>query len=224
MKAFEKLMYPLLVIILIWVVYVSRTHSSYFESQLVAEDGLVSWAIFWTLLFAAFMCFYRILILTPFKRGASFYSMLAFQGITFLFFALDEVSWFQPIFNYDIPYFIKSRNALEQMNLRHLIIFGVELKDLVFTLVVKIMATLYFLILPFFYSRLEILKNNVNHFAIPLPRYSQVGAYMVLALFMLIIPSENRHIVFEFCFYWILVLMIYTPLNDEIFSRKSLVR
>lgn len=224
MKAFEKVMYPLLVIILIWVVYVSRTHASYFESQLVAEDGLVSWAIFWTLSFAALMCFYRILILTPFKRGATFYVMLAVQGSIFAAFALDEVSWFQPILNYDVPGFIKSRNVLGQMNIRHLVVFGEQLKDFVFTLFVKIVATLYFLILPFFYSRLEILKKNVNHFAIPLPRYSQVGAYAVLALFMLIIPSENRHIVFEFCFYWILVLMLYTPLNDEIFSRKSLIR
>lgn len=224
MKAFEKMMYPLLVIILVWVVYVSRTHTSYFESQLVAEDGLVSWAIFWTLMFASLMCFYRILILTPFRRGATFYSMLAIQGIIFFLFALDEISWFQHILKYETPLFIKNRNVTGQMNLRHFVIFGVQLKDLVFTLAVKVLATLYFFILPFFYSRLEILKNNVNHFAIPLPRYIQVGAYAVLSLFMLIIPSENRHIVFEFCFYWILVLMMYHPLNDEIFSRKSLVR
>lgn len=224
MKAFEKVMYPLLVIILVWVVYVSRTHTSYFESQLVAEDGLVSWAIFWTLLFASFMCFYRTLILTPFKRGATFNSMLVIQGIVFFVFALDEISWFQHVLQYETPAFFKTRNILGQMNLRHLVIFGVQLKDLVFALGVKIVATLYFFVLPFFYSRLEILKKNVNHFAIPLPRYTQVGAYAILSLFMLIIPSSNRHIVFEFCFYWILVLMMYHPLNDEIFSRKSLVR
>lgn len=224
MKAFEKLMYPLLVIILIWVVYVSRTHTSYFESQLVAEDGLVSWTIFWTLLFASIMCFYRTLILTPFKRGAIFNAMLVIQGIIFFVFALDEISWFQHVLKYESPQFFQARNALGQTNLRHLVIFGVQLKDLVFALGVKILATLYFFVIPFFYSRLEILKKNVNHFAIPLPRYTQVGAYAVLSLFMLIIPSANRHIVFEFCFYWILVLMMYNPLNEEIFSRKSLVR
>lgn len=224
MKTFEKVMYPLLIIILVWVVYVSRTHASYFESQLVAEDGLVSWAIFWTLMFASLMCFYRVIILTPFKRGSIFYSMLTLQAVVFFLFALDEVSWFQQVFQYETPAFIGRRHVTGQMNLRQLIIFGTPLNDVVFTLGVKVIATLYFLIFPFFYSRLDIIKNKFNQFAIPLPRYTQVGAYAILALFMLIINSENRHIVFEFCFYWILVLMMYNPINDEIFSRKSLVR
>lgn len=224
MKGFEKLMYPLLVVILVWVVYVSRTHTSYFESQLVADDGLVTWAMFWTLMFASLMCVYRAIILKPFKRGAYFTAMLLLQGAAFFFFAMDEISWLQRVIGYNSPGFFLNRNVHGQTNFHDLVIMGFPLNEIVFTLTVKIIATLYFFVLPFFYGRLEILKQYVNQFAIPLPRYTRVGAYAVLAVFMLFIPSTNRHIVFEFCFYWILVLMMYNPLNDEIFSRRSLVR
>ncbi len=224
MKAFEKLMYPLLVIILCWVVYVSRTHGPYFESQVVGQDGLISWASFWTLLFAAVMCFFRASILRPFHRGKFFTTGLVVQGFLFLFFAMDEMSWLQRVIGFESPDFFKLRNVLGQTNFYNLVIMGVRLNSIIFTLAVKIAATLYFFVLPFLYNRWPIVKESFNNYGIPMPRYTQVGAYAVLAAFMLIIPSENRHTVFEFCFYWILVLMMYHPLNDDIFSRKSLVR
>ncbi len=224
MKVFEKIMYPLLVIILVWVTYVSRTHTSYFESQLVAEDGLVSWAMFWTILFASFMCLYRAIILKPFKRGNYFTLMLVTQGFIFFFFAMDSMSWLQHEIGFKTPMLIASRNIQGKMNFYDLVIFNFRLSDVVFTLVVKILATLYFLVFPFVYDKINFLKSNVNQYAIPIPRYTQVGAYLALCLFMLIIPLENRYIIFEFCFYWILVLMMYHPLNSEVFSRKSIVR
>jgi hypothetical protein len=83
---------------------------------------------------------------------------------------------------------------------------------------------LYFIVLPFFYTKLERIKVIVNRFAIPLPRYIQTGAYIVLAGLVGLIPSDLKYVIFEFGFYWILVLMMYNPLNDEVFSRISLIR
>ena len=110
------------------------------------------------------------------------------------------------------------------MNIHHLVIGGFHVNDIIFTLAIKIIATLYFLILPFSYKRFDRLKSFVNRYAIPLPRYTHTAAYAVIALLMSLIPSDLRYIVFELCFYWILVLMMYNPLNDEVFSRVSLVR
>jgi hypothetical protein len=216
-------MYPLLLVLVCFSIYYSRVNPDYFEHHLAGEGGLFQWLIFSTITFASIMCFYRASILKPF-RGGLFSTCLIIAGFVFLIFALDEISWGQLIFHYDTPEFIKVRNTQGEMNIRDLVIAGFEVKDIIFTLSIKILATLYFLIIPFFYKRLDQLRRFVNRFAIPLPRYTQIAAYFVMVLVMMAIPSSLRHIVFELCFYWILVLMMYNPLNDEVFSRKSLVR
>lgn len=223
MKIFEKIMYPILVICLALAIYISRTNLYYFESAMVVDQGFFQWMIFSTLMFASIMCFYRASILRPF-RGNVFASCLIFTGGVFLAFAMDEMSWFQDILGYNSPQFFQDHNTKMRVNIHHLVIFGFHLNNLIFTFAIKILATLYFLVLPFFYTKLDKIKTVVNRFAIPLPRYSQIGAYLILAGLVALIPSDFRYVIFEFGFYWILVLMMYNPLNDEIFSRKSLVR
>lgn len=216
-------MYPVLVVLIFFYMYHARNNPAYFESQLAVEGGPLQWLIISTLIFASLMCFYRASILRPF-RGGVFAACCVVTGIVFLIFALDEMSWGQIVFNYQTPDFIAARNSMGEMNIRHLVIAGFEITDIIFTLGIKILATLYFIVLPFFYSRLDQIKNFVNRFAIPLPRYTQTAAYALAAILMSFIPSALRYIVFELVFYWILVLMMYNPLNDEVFSRKSLVR
>lgn len=223
MKLFEKVMYPILILFLGLAVYYSHTDLRYFESTMAVEDGVFQWMIFYTLLFGSVMCFYRASILKPF-RGNTFASCLVVGGIIFLGFALDEMSWGQRIIGFKSPEFFQTHNTKMQVNLHHLVIYGNHINNMIFTLAIKILATLYFLVLPFFYPKLEKIKSFVNRFAIPLPRYTQTGAYLVLAGLTILIPSDLRYVIFEFGFYWILVLMMYNPLNDDIFSRKSLVR
>lgn len=223
MKLFEKIMYPILLIIIFFAIYLAKTDLNYFESTLAVPGGLFQCIIFGTLLFASIMCFYRASILKPF-RGGTFSFCLIIMGVIFLAFALDEVSWGQTFFGFETPEFFKTRNIKGEMNFHHLVIGGFHVNDIIFTLTIKVIATLYFLVLPFSYKRLDRLKAFVNRYAIPLPRYSHTAAYAVIAILMSFIPSNLRYIVFELCFYWILVLMMYNPLNDEIFSRVSLVR
>lgn len=223
MKLFEKIMYPILIIFLSLAIYLSHKNLLFFESALVAEDGFFQWMIFYTLLFASIMCFYRASILKPF-RGMTFATCLVLGGIIFLAFAMDEISWGQRLFDFSTPNFFITHNTKMQLNFHHLVLNGFHVNNIVFTLGIKIIATLYFLVLPFFYTKLEQLKSFVNRFAIPLPRYTQTGAYLILAGLVSLIPSDLRFVIFEFGFYWILVLMMYNPLNDEVFSRRSLVR
>jgi hypothetical protein len=216
-------MYPILIIFLITAIYYSRTNLFYFESAMVADDGFFQWMIFGTLMFASLMCFYRASILKPF-RGGAFATSLIVSGVVFLIFAMDEMSWGQRIFDFSSPLFFINHNTKMQFNLHHLVLNGFHFNNIVFTLAIKVLASLYFLVLPFFYTKINDIKKTVNRFAIPLPRYTQTGAYLILAILVRLIPSDFRFVVFEFGFYWILVLMMYNPLNDEIFSRKSLNR
>ena len=223
MKLFEKIMYPILILFLLVAIYVSRTDLFYFESAMVAEDGFFQWMIFYTLLFASVMCFYRASILKPF-RGSVFAACLIVAGVVFLCCAMDEISWGQHLFGFQSPEFFLNHNTKMLTNIHHLVIGGFHLNNVIFALSIKVLATLYFLIFPFLYPKRPRIKTFVNRFAIAIPRYTQVGAYIVLAGLVSLIRSDLRYVIFEFGFYWILVLLMYNPLNDEIFSRKSLVR
>jgi hypothetical protein len=216
-------MYPILMIFLVLAIYVSRTNLSFFESAMVSEDGFFQWMTFYTLLFASLMSFYRSNILKPF-RGNTFAFFLIASGIIFLVLALDEMSWLQRVFGFQSPQFFEQYNTSMKVNFHHLVLYGFHFNNLIFTIGIKILGTIYFLVLPYLYKKVEKFKNFVNRFAIPLPRYTQTGSYVVLVLLVGLIPSDLRYVIFEFGFYWIFALMMYNPLNDEIFSRISLIR
>jgi len=216
-------MYPLLVLFLIYAYYRAQVDLQHFEEELIADNGMYQGVIFATLLFSSIMCFYRANILRPF-RGTVFSGAQIILGFLFFCFAMDEISWMQRVFDFPSPQFFLKYNTKGQMNLHHLVIDGFYVNNIVFTLGVKIIASLYFLIFPFLYPKSEKLRFMVNRYAIPLPRYTQLIAYAVLALFVKFIPSEHSYVIFEFGFYWLLVLLMYNPINEEVFSRKSLVR
>jgi hypothetical protein len=216
-------MYPIFVFLMVFAIYFSHHDLIKFEEQLVADDGFFQWTIFSTLIFASILCFWRASILKPF-RGAVFATASITLGSIFFIFALDEISWGQRIFNFPSPIYFLEHNTHGQTNVHHLIVNGIYINNLVFTFSVKIIATLYFLIVPYLYPKVEKLKYFFNHYAIPIPRYTQVGAYLVLAIMTGFIKSEFKYVIFEFGFYWILALMMYNPLNEEIFCRKSLIR
>jgi hypothetical protein len=223
LKLIEKVFYPVLFCLLGIAIYYSRTNMVYFESVIVADDGIFQKIIFFTIFFASVMCFYRASILKPF-RGSLFAVSQIFLGVIFFIFSMDEISWMQRIFHFASPLFFQSHNIRGQMNFHNLTINGFYVNDLVFTLAIRILATLYFLILPFLYPRYVEVRNFVNRFAIPLPRYTQTAVYVLLAFSVHLIHSKFYYVVFELGFYWLLVLMMYNPLNDDVFSRKTLNR
>jgi hypothetical protein len=223
LKLIEKIFYPILFILLGIAIYYSHTNMTYFESVIIPDDGIFQKIIFVTILYASVMCFARASMLKPF-RGSLFAACQVCLGILFFTFAMDEVSWLQRIFHFSTPAFFQAYNIRGQMNFHHLVINGFYVNALVFTLGIKIVATLYFLILPFLYPRKEKVRKIVNRFAIPLPRYTQTSVYILLAVLVHLIHSQFYYVVFELGFYWLLVLMMYNPLNEEVFCRKTLNR
>jgi len=181
-------MYPLFVIFFGLAIYRSQTDLRHFESM-VSDNGLFQWMIFATLIFASVMCFYRASILKPF-RGSVFSTFQVLLGIVFLAFALDEISWTQIIFNFKSPEFFYTHNSKLQLNFHNLILVGFHVNHIVFTLSIKILATLYFLIIPYLYPRSIQIKNFVNQYAIAIPRYTHTVAYVIMGIMTTFIPSD----------------------------------
>lgn len=223
MKLFEKVMYPVLIILVAFFLYSAKFDQEYYFNELVSVGGLVQWLTIWTLVFASIVCFYRAYILKPF-RGSFFATCSIIFGFIYLIFALDEMSWGQIVFNFKSPEFFLQRNALGETNLRHLTFMGFELSDIIFTFAIKLLASLYFIVLPLTYLKVPAIKKFANRLSLPVPRYTQIAAYVIFGALMFLFPVGTKHVIFEFIFYWLLVLLMYNPLNEEVFSRKSLVR
>lgn len=219
MKKFEKLMYPILLLMLAWAHTWAHINSHTLNEDLMHDNGIFNRLIFLSILFTSLMCFYRASILRPF-RGDVFSLSMFFQGVLFFVFAMDEISWFQEILGYQVPQFFLTYNAKKEVNFHHLIFFGYHINNIIFTLAVKIIATLYFFILPSAYVRSKRVKSFVNQFAVPVPKLFHLVSFLLLAPTAFALDSEYNYVIFQLGFYWIVVLMMYNPMNGEYFSRR----
>ena len=110
------------------------------------------------------------------------------------------------------------------MNIHNLKFSGVKLNKLVFGLILGICVVFYFLVLPFLYRKKDSVKKFIDSWAIPIPHYYHIVAYLALAGMAELIAGGKKGEILEFGGCWIFLLMSFQPLNRVIFSRKSLKR
>lgn len=223
----EKLCFILVFAICILGVYFSRTDLQYFEGVFVREDGFIEWLTVFALFTGVVLNVYRANILSPF-RGRRFLFGLYFMAALFFFGFAEEISWgqriFESLFDFKVPNFFLKYNSQGEMNIHNLRFSGVKLNKLIFGLFLGICVVFYFLILPFIYRKKESVKNFIDSFAIPIPHYYHIVAYLMLALLVEGIAGGKKGEILEFGGCWIVLLMSFQPLNRALFSRRSFKR
>ena len=223
MFTLEKVSYVLVLIAAIIGVVSSNTNLLWYEGFYVKEDGIIEWLTVLGLFLGAVVCFYRASILRPF-RGALFVICTVFLGLLFLFGLGEEISWGQRIFDIKSSEFFLQNNSQGETNIHNLIVSGKKINKIVFGTILGILIGIYFLILPFLYRKFEKVKNLVDKFAIPLPKYFHIAAYLVLVGLTELIAGGKKGEILEFGGVWIFVLMTFSPYNRDLFSRKSFER
>tara|TARA_Y100000590_G_scaffold281237_2_gene316330 strand:- start:221398 stop:222048 length:651 start_codon:yes stop_codon:yes gene_type:complete len=209
-------------------IYFSRTDLRYYEGTYVVEDGFIEYLTVLALFMCGFLCFYRASILRPFKKPLFIFSLI-FMGLVFVFGVGEEISWAQRIIGFETPEFFKKYNTQGEFNFHNLRFGGgasnpgekgFRVNRIIFGTGLGIGVAIYFLILPVLYRKKENIKKLINKFALPLPRNYHIIAYLILFGLVQLIPTSKKGEILEFGGCWIFLLMMFEPLNREIFSRR----
>lgn len=226
-KILERIAFVVVFTLCFLGVYFSRTDLSFYEGVYVREDGFIEWMTFLSLLMGCILNIYRANILSPF-RSLRFIVGLYVMAALFFFGLGEEISWgqriYQSLFDFKVPEFFLKYNTQGEMNIHNLSFGGVRINKLLFGLVLGICVVFYFLILPFLYRKVEKVKEFVDSWAIPLPHYYHILAYLLLAGLCEFIDGGKKGEILEFGGCWIFLLMSFQPYNRCIFSRVSLKR
>lgn len=202
----EKVVLAAVVIVCLLGLYHSLTDLTFFEKRYLREDGFIEWLTVIGLMLGAFICFYRSRVLSPF-RDKIFVRALILQSFLFVLFVGQEISWGQRL-----------------LNLGSLASTDKSINRVLFGLTLGVIVGFYFLIAPVLYNKMEGVKVFVNRFAIPVPRLIHILCYVALLAMVQFIAGKHSGEILEFGGVWIFLLMIYHPLNREVFSRKTLDR
>jgi len=222
-KTLERLAFAFVLIMSLLGVYYSRADLKFYESSYCGEDGPIEWLTVLALFTGMVMSIYRARILAPF-RSHKFIYCLYFAAFIFFFGMMEEISWGQRIFDYNVPEFFRKYNTQGETNFHNLYFGNFRVNKIIFGSILGIAVVFYFLILPFLYRKYEVVKEKVNNWALPLPRFYHIIAYIILAILVESISGGKKGEILEFGGSWIVLLMLFEPFNREIFSRKMMDR
>ena len=223
MRLSEKLLFLFTFSVVITGVVISHVNLDYYQAVFTREDYFLEWATVVALTLGMVTCLYRIKILSKF-RELPFLLGLGFMSFMFLFGLGEEISWGQRIFGWQTNEWFCTYNTQCETNFHNLKFGELKINKLFFGLILGICIAFYFLSLPFLFRKFEKVKSFVNSWAIPIPKYHHIAAYLLLFILAQTIPGHKKGEILEFGGCWIFYIMILSPLNREHFSRKSFVR
>jgi hypothetical protein len=187
----------------------------------VAEDHLVEWMTVLGLLLGFGVCIMRFLKLLR-KRGWWFLAVTLLLAVFLFFAAGEEISWGQRLLGIQSSDYFKENNAQGETNLHNLVVDGVKLNKLIFTLVLGVIMGIYLVMIPIVHAKNGALKKFLDRSAVPVPRLYQIIAFGVMALITTLIPDGKNAELLECGAALLFFLMIRFPNNAYLFSASSL--
>lgn len=213
----EKLILLLIVMILALGFYFFNTNVPRFETY-VQEDGVVEWLTVLGLILGSVTCFYRLFILRK-QRKPWFLFVVFIMGLGLFFAAGEEISWGQRIFHIQSSEFFLKNNAQGETNLHNLVVGGLKVNKIVFSIGLVAAMGLYLVFFPLIYKRSASFKRFVDKSGIPIPFAYQVISILVVFALTEMIRHGKRAELLEAGIALLFFLIIYRPLNKEIFSK-----
>ena len=136
---------------------------------IIREDGVIEYLTASFLLFASIKLFF--LFLKIYKKYSVFnFGLLSYSLVLFFGFG-EEISWGQRIFGIQSPSFFSENNFQGEINIHNMMVMGVDLNRWIFTYVLVLIFTFYFLITPIMYYKNKFPKTIVNRFSFLIPNY-----------------------------------------------------
>jgi hypothetical protein len=218
--ALEKLVLLLSFLILVtgFILYYAHLRSFYLFVQ---EDGIVEWITVISLLAASIVCMIRFFSLRKIKNW-KFLTITFLLGLFLFFAAGEEISWGQRILGIRSSEFFEQNNAQGETNIHNLVVDGVKLNKLIFTVILGVGMAIYLLLLPRLYKKNPYFRTLFNAYGIPIPQTYQVIAFALLAILTTLIPDGKNAEILESCVTLVFFLIVRFPTNLEIYKPGSL--
>ena len=212
----EKLILVLVTIMLIVGFVLFYTNVPMFE-RYVVEDGIVEWLTVAGLMFGFVVCVSRFFRLFK-KRNWWFLTVTAILGVMLFFAAGEEISWGMRILGIKPSEFFEKNNAQHETNLHNLIVDGVKINKLVFSLILTTAFGIYLVIVPVAYQMNRNIKNFMDRSGVPIPRLYQVISFILLFIIVELLHHQKNAELLECGFALLFFLIVRFPKNYVVFT------
>ncbi len=198
--------------------YFFYTNRPRFENY-IKEDGIAEWLTVAGLLLGSLVCFSRFIRL--FRKKSKWFLLVTLCLGLFLFFAAgEEISWGQRILGIETPEYFQQHNAQQETNLHNLIVGGVKLNKLIFSVILVGLLSIFMIIVPVLYQKNNRVKRFLDASAVPVPRYYQVLAFIVVFVLTSLIKHGKNAELLECAGALLFFLIVRYSKNREIFSAS----
>jgi hypothetical protein len=215
----EKLVLALVLIILAVGYLLFYTNVARFEHY-VQEDGIVEWLTVLGLILGCIVCISRFFKLRK-HRAAWFLIVTIGLGLLLFFAAGEEISWGQRILGIKSSEFFKERNSQGETNLHNLVVDGVKLNKLIFSIGLTIAMGIYLLVFPILYRNHAGTKRFIDRSGIPLPKAYQVISMLLVFIITSLLPHEKKAELLEAGIALLFFLIIRFPGNLFVFNPST---
>ena len=213
----EKLILILVAIMLIVGFILFYTNIPLFN-RYVVEDGLVEWLTVAGLIFGFVVCISRFFKLFK-KRNWWFLTVTIVLGLLLFFAAGEEISWGMRILGIRPSEFFEKNNAQHETNLHNLVVNGVKINKLVFSLILTIAFGIYLVIVPIGYQKNRSIKNFFDRSGVPIPRLYQVVSFILLFIIVELLHHEKNAELLECGSALLFFLIVRFPKNYFVFTE-----
>ena len=119
------------------------------------------------------------------------------------------------------PEFFLRHNTQGEINIHNLILGNLKVNRLIFGTIKGIVVAIYFLIIPIIYERLIWAQNMLDSCAIPIPDFSLISFYLLMATVIWALPGGKTGELLEFVGGWVFFMLVLEPKNKKVFLVSS---
>jgi len=213
MTTAEKIIYPILLLVIVLGIFLSMTNPGYFENVYVVEDGYVENITALIIFLGGVLMLYRFLKLGMKKNGWFKFTTLS-VALAFIFIAGEEISWGQRIFNVESSEFFMENNAQSETNLHNLEVGNVKLNKLIFGQIITTLIIIYLFIVPILFRRLKGFDKLLDKLAVPVPKVHHSIAFILFLALVLLISSGKKWELYEMSSGFVFFFILWKPLNN----------
>ena len=183
------------------------------------EDGIIEWLTVFGLLAGFIVCLSRFFRLLRVKNWW-FLTVTLVLGLLLFLAAGEEISWGQRILGIKSSEYFLKNNAQGETNLHNLVVNGVKINKLVFSVLLIAVLAIYLAILPILYKTRRGIKNFIDKSGIPVPKPYQILSFLLLFGLSQLLKHDRNAELLECGFAALFFLIISFPLNKELFEKE----